>query len=189
MVLPKGSVKIIVALISAATTLGVSWIGARSGVVSFPNPGLEQQVASLKQKLENRSSLAGDYEWQWAGDKWLGSLTFTGLSNGDIRARTEVRAINYSVVNGVSKMSTLWQFRSDVDGSASVQGGTTLLLHLPVEVSSEYMRSHHTFAKRINLDAELHPVEAFAGRIQYRGDVSAQGDIILVKYRSDARTW
>ena len=62
-------------------------------------------------------------------------------------------------------------------------------LHIPVAVSPEYLKAHHGTNTNAMLDAELQPVDAFAGRVRIVGDETTTGDMILVRYRSDVRKW
>lgn len=189
MALSKGTTSIIVAVITALGTVGAAWISSVKGYVAFPNPRLEQQVKELKAQLENRSSLAGDFEWQWAGDNWLGSLKFTNLANGTISARTEMRAITADPHSQFKTYLTKPAFQSEVDGFVTLNGNSDFSLHLPIVVSDEYLKKHHNHSRVVMLDAELKPVEAFAGKVKYIGDQQGIGDIILVRYCSNLRTW
>ena len=185
MPLSKASASIIAALIAGVTTVVGAYISASKGLVSFPNRDLERQVNELNKRLENRSELAGDFEWQWAGENWLGSVKFQNLANGHIAANVDMRTIKYDPKGGAVRDAFL--FRSDTEGSAAVNG-SKILLNLPVELSPQYLKVHPS-SSHIVLDGELEPVDAFAGRVRYRGDKTTTGDIILVRYRSDARRW
>ncbi len=190
MSLPKGAITIIVAVITAIGTMGAAWITARQGVVSFPNPNLERQVKDLKAKLDNRSSIAGDFEWQWAGENWLGSVKFKSLTNGTISAASDMRAVTADPRTELRTYIIRPVFHSPVEGSVTVNG-SSFTLNMPVTVDQQYLRMHHKTSKNVVLDAELQPVDAFAGRVRYLGDEAQPltGDIILVRYRSDVRKW
>jgi len=187
MPMSRASQGIITTLITAAASFGCAWITARGGLISFPNPKLQQQVVDLKQRLESRSKLAGDFEWQWAGDNWLGSVKFENLADGTIKASVDTRAVRPDP-QFKSYQDTL-EFRSVEQGSANVSDQRVVSLHLPVQVSQEYMKRRHTTQKNVILDAELQPVDAFAGRVKYVGDKTIIGDMILVRYNSDVRKW
>jgi hypothetical protein len=186
MALSKRATSIIVAVITAFGTVAAAWISSAKGYLAFPNPRLEQQVQELKAQLENRSNLAGDFEWQWAGDNWLGSLKFMNQANGSITARTEMRVINTGPQSG---FRTYPAFQSEVDGFVTPNGNSGFSLHLPIAVSDEYLKKHHNHSRVVMLDAELKPVQAFAGKVRYIGDQRGIGDIILVRYCSNPRTW
>jgi hypothetical protein len=184
----KGISNIIVAVITCVGTIAAAWITAGRGLVSFPNPALERKVADLTAALDNRSQLIGDYEWQWAGDNWLGSVKFQSLSNGSVSSAIDLRVLKPDPRNG-NNYQIIKAFESDTEGSASVGQQSMISLHLPVLVSPEYRKIHHLSSAHIDIDAELQPVEAFAGRVRYNGDQTTTGDIILVRYRSETRKW
>jgi hypothetical protein len=189
MPLSKGATSVIVAVITAFGTIATAWVTSWKGYTTFPNPGLEQEVKKLKGQLENRSTLAGDFEWQWAGDNWLGSLKFTNLANGTISARTEMRAVTADPQTQGRTYLDRPAFHSEVDGSVTMNGNSGFILHLPIAVSAEYLKKHHTHSRVVMLDGELKPVDAFAGKIRYLGDEGGLGDIILVRYGSNLRRW
>jgi len=186
MPLTKPQLSIITALIAGAATVAAAYVTSSAGFVFFPNRKLERQVNDLKSRLENRSAIAGDFEWQWTGQNWLGSVTFQNLANGHINARVDMRTIKYSPSNRAIQDAFL--FRSDSDGSATISG-PTIHINLPVEVSPLYPKAHHASSSHMVLDADLQPVDAFAGRVRYSGDRTYSGDMILVRYRSDVRRW
>lgn len=186
MPMSKGTASVISAAIAAVAAVGAAWITARGGYISFPNPHLERQVSELRAKLDNRSGLAGDFEWQWAGDNWLGSVTFQTLAGGGITARTQMRVVKADPHN-LRVFRDAVAFLSAADGSATVGQDGTITVHLPVTVTPEYQKSHHA-DKAVIIDAELKPVDAFAGRVRYLGD-NTTGDVILVRYKSDVRKW
>src|SRR5438876_5157684 len=179
MPLSKSQVSIITALIAGAATVVGAYLTSSAGLVFFPNRKLEQQVNDLKSRLENRSELSGDFEWQWTGENWLGAVKFQNLANGHINARVDMRTIKYNP--GTGAVQDAFLFRSDGDGSATVSG-PTIQLKLPLELSPQYLKAHHTSSSHISLEAELRPVDAFAGRVRYFGDRATEGDLILVRY-------
>jgi len=73
MPLSRAQVSIITAVIAAVASVVAAYVTASKGLVFFPNRRLEAEVNDLKGKLENRSTLGGDFEWQWTGENWLGS--------------------------------------------------------------------------------------------------------------------
>jgi hypothetical protein len=178
---------VMTALITAAGTIGAAYISASNGLVFFPNRKLSQQVEDLKKKLDNRSAITGDYEWQWAGDNWLGSVTFQNLANGNISARLDMRSVKHNSRTHGLESTPL--FRSANDGSATVTAANTLRLTLPMEMTPQFLKMHPSSPSHVLLNAELQPVEAFAGRVQYTGADVTTGDIILVQYRTDERRW
>ena len=156
MALSKSSVSIITALIAGVTSLAGAYISASKGLLFFPNRTLSKQVDDLKKKLENRSELAGDFEWQWAGDNWLGSVKFQNLANGKITAQVDMRTFKYNAKTRAVESTPV--FRSDTDGSADVVSEATIRLNLPVEMSPQYLKIHPTPPRHIVLNAELQPV-------------------------------
>jgi len=113
-------------------------------------------------------------------------VRFQNLANGYTNARVDMRTIKYNPTTGA--IQDVYLFKSDRDGSAAING-SSIQLQLPVELNRQYLRAHHTSSSHITLEAELHPVDAFAGRVKYSGDKETTGDIILVRYRSDIRRW
>jgi hypothetical protein len=188
MSISKVLLNVIVAVISCVGTISAAWITAGRGLVSFPNPALQRKVDELTAALDNRSQLTGDYEWQWAGDNWLGSIKFQKLSNGSMSSAIDLRVVKPDPRNG-NNYQVIKALESDVEGTASVGQQSVISLHLPVLVTPEYRKIHHVSSAHIDIDAELQPVEAFAGRARYVGDETTSGDIILVRYRSEARKW
>src|SRR5258707_7879821 len=178
MPLSRTNTSIIVAVITAVGSLGTAWITASQGYVSFPNPALQRKVDELTVALENRSELSGDFEWQWTGDNWLGSVKFQKLADGRLVATTDMRMVKPESRTGKS-FENIRAFQSDIDGSASIGKRSMISLHLPVLVTPEYRKIHHVTSTHINIDAELQPVDAFAGRARYGGAETPTGDIIL----------
>jgi hypothetical protein len=189
MPMSKPAVAIITAVITATASIGSAWITAQRGLISFPNPELQQQVKDLRQKLESRSKLTGDFEWQWAGDNWLGSVKFQNLADGTTSAVMETRFVKPDPKTKFQTLQDTLAFKSAAEGTANVSGQSMISLHLPVTVSPEFLKSHHTGSRSVILDAELQPVDAFAGQVRFIGDETATGDMILVRYRSNVRRW
>jgi hypothetical protein len=163
--------------ITAIATVTAAYLTARQGVVSFPNPNLQKQVDALRAKLDNKSSVQGDYEWQWAGGNWVGSVSFRPMSNGSIQSKVDMRTFKVDEKTGAPQVAAM--FKSDGDGSAVIKPDS-VQVHLPVVFFDK------PTPYKVNLDGDLTPVDAFAGRVSY-GDFT--GDIILVRYRSDVRHW
>lgn len=187
MALSKAATSIIIALISSIATIAVAYISASNGLIFPPNQKLSRQVDNLAKTLNNQSSLTGDYEWQWEGENWLGSVTFHGLASGGVTARLDMRSVISNPQTHAVEYASL--FRSSEDGSVTLVDGHKIELSMPVDTTPQYRKVHPSAPTRLTLNGELYPVEAFAGRVKYDGGDDATGDMILVRYRTDFRRW
>jgi hypothetical protein len=130
------------------------------------------------------SQISGDFEWQWAGENWIGSVQIVEERNERV-AKVDMKSLRKEFQPNGSFTYHLDQFfrfaKGTVDGD---RDGFKLSIELV----------HSKTNQRLQLDAELKPVLAYAGIARYRlkdgiDQNGGTGDIILVRHRSPARSW
>ena len=131
-------------------------------------------VEREKQRLPG--NFAGVYEWQWAGDGWLGHVSV----NRDGFAHMEM---NKSMVcGGTTRMVRYLQ--QEGDGKAKVNDeGTEMTVAIPVRFAKIDSACNITgLTNQVTLQGTLSRKMAFAGPIEYKTAEGAPiGDMVLVK--------
>ena len=139
----------------------------------------------------------GRFEWQWAGQNWIGNVEFQRGSNNEITASLDVNKVigtrgvvdvmrtsqpgKVKLSDGYIDISDLTVSKNDfdlvpIDSRSSIEGTSKLA----------------TSSKILSI-TNLRPVVAFAGAIKYqhredeRTVNEGTGDIVLVKYASGAK--
>jgi len=118
----------------------------------------------------------GSFEWQWAGERWYGEVTITTDENHERIATVEVNTIDkveredgteYRLVSEPVLESRRGVWRGD-------RRGFTL------DVAA--VQSIGEMKVPVDLEAELYPVEAYAGIVKFKGREQAceAGDMVLV---------
>ena len=144
----------------------------------------------------------GQFEWQWAGQNWMGHVTFKEDAQKQIKFKIDVSKIYYLRKQGVTGSITS---SPDIPKIIStVSEGCTILHEYYVELKDiaikrnifksikignneiEGMEVNYTSNEILNVSS-LKPITAFAGKIRYKNSDTAEiidGDIIIVKYQS-----
>jgi hypothetical protein len=129
-----------------------------------------------RQKQRQPGNFAGVYEWQWAGDGWLGYL------NVDRNGYTHLEMKKWTICGGTTKMVSL--LKQEGEGKAVVNDeGTEMVVTIPVRPaivdSACYVKG---LGNVVTLRGTLSRKVAFAGPIAYQTSEAAPiGDMVLVK--------
>ena len=130
------------------------------------------------------SQVSGDFEWQWAGENWMGTVEIVEERNERV-AKVDIKSLHKEFRPNGSFIYHPEQFfkfaQGKVDGD---RDGFKLSIPLVSAKTNQ----------RVQLDAELKPVQAYAGIARYivmdgTEQHGGTGDIILVRHRSQARSW
>jgi hypothetical protein len=143
----------------------------------------------------------GKFEWQWAGQNWIGNLEFKRGSNNEITAWLDLN--KYLGTEAVSDV-----MRTSQPGQVKLSNGYIEISDLRVKMSEfelvpigadgksiEGISKKTTSIKVLSI-TNLRPVVAFAGVINYQHREAGEndrivnegtGDIVLVKYSSGKR--
>jgi hypothetical protein len=130
------------------------------------------------------SQLGGDFEWQWAGQNWMGSIDIAREKHETV-AKVDLKAIHKELQpDGTFTYRHQQVFKFTKGSVEGDRNGFRLSVPL-VKVDT---------GEKLMLDAELRRVEAYVGIARYTIGSSTEynggtGDIILVRHRSQARVW
>ncbi len=123
----------------------------------------------------------GEFEWQWAGAPWIGTVEITGNSAGKAVAKVNVRRYCGGKEVGPA-------IESNGTGTTDI-GQNSLGLELPVWVYHYKEDCSSNGRSGQVLRGTLPQVEAYAGIVHYEDQFgSSRGDMILVKYASGIRS-
>jgi hypothetical protein len=131
----------------------------------------QSKVRDLQQQVQ---TMRGIYEWQWAGDRWLGRITISSDQTGQLRA----------MVSAKQHCQDKWVDFMEGQGPAFQQNGD-----LRVEISAHTKMHDYncqiTHEGSTTITGDLQPVVAFAGTVIWRENgQESPGDMVLVKYTS-----
>jgi hypothetical protein len=130
-----------------------------------------------KPKQEN---VFGEYEWQWAGENWIGKVFLAKNDAGN--------KINLDV-NILQKIwqDSLVQIRNCGRVMYSTKDGNLVLNNGNIEFADlECKRMRPGIVENIDLSGTLYPITAFAGKIKYTDrdkNTFSEGDMVLVKHK------
>lgn len=127
-------------------------------------------------KLRQPGNFAGVYEWQWAGEGWLGYL------NVDARGFAHLEMKKWIACGGTTR--AISYLKQQGDGKADVNDdGTEMVVSIPVRFAIIDSACNITgLGNLITLRGTLSRKVAFAGPIEYQTqDASPIGDMVLVK--------
>ena len=156
---------VVVALIGLAGTIFTALVGYKT------HSDDQIKVRDLQQQVQ---TMRGIYEWQWAGDRWLGRITISSDQSGQLRA----------MVSAKQHCQDKWVDFMEGQGPVFQQNGD-----LRVEISAH--TKMHDYNCQIThegnpiITGDLQPVAAFAGTVIWRENgQESPGDMVLVKYTS-----
>ena len=135
----------------------------------------------------------GEYQWQWAGENWIGQLYID-----PVKTTIDVRKIKKDVIiNKDGSISEIFTKSYDpiikTTKSGTLKGNRYgFLLELPVDKTIVVDDKGHIQHVNQILNADLHPIEAYAGKVKYHYTEASlkkkygvsTGDMIIVKYDS-----
>jgi hypothetical protein len=140
----------------------------------------------------------GRFEWQWAGQNWIGYITFKENREGQVEAKIDVHKIFKRQRDGEQTFVTGPLVFRSIEG----ERGNVVLHNDYVELKNLTVTKNHfgwiqttpnTEIEGITVDStsieilnsDLYPITAFAGRVRYNNPVTGkvcEGDMVLVRY-------
>jgi hypothetical protein len=160
---------------------------------------LESQIKDMQKEKEMTAQPSfGDYEWQWAGDNLVGTLSLKKNAEGKDIALVDARKIirNFDIQKQpdgtYAEIDEGFKSQQAVvsTGDGTVSGNKSFLkLTLPVLRNIFDIQGNKVADVRQIIEADLAYVEAYAGKVTYvYPDKSVKkGDMILVRYNSGIR--
>jgi len=136
----------------------------------------------------------GTFEWQWAGENWVGVVKIEKNKEG--RTIAEV-CMNKAFKTQQNEDRGEYEIKKQVLASSSEgsiygnKDGFKLILPVRKKIFAEERKVKEVREIHQTLEANLAPVEAYAGIVEYisqDGSV-ARGDMILVRYKSGIRLY
>jgi hypothetical protein len=146
-----------------------------------------QLQLSTKTRSPSIEDIFGSYQWQWAGENWIGKVTIERKENG-ASARIKLGVITVKKIMKNGKTATFNDakphFASTSDGRVTLNKEGKFSLFMPIQHAHLPMEQKRD--QRLVLEAELSPVVAFAGTVKYQfDDDTSTGDLILIGYQPD----
>jgi hypothetical protein len=160
---------------------------------------LESQIQELQQEKELATQPSfGEYEWQWAGDNLVGTVSIKKNSEGKDVALIDMRRIvrNFGVLRQpdgtYEEIDEGFKSQEAIvsTGDGAVSGNKSAFkLTLPILRNIFDDQENKVGDVRQILEADLASVEAYAGKVKFiHSDKSVKsGDMILVRYNSGIR--
>lgn len=157
---------------------------------------LESQIQEMQKEKEQAARPSfGDYEWQWAGENLIGTVSIKKNAEGKDVAIVSMRKFIKNLDIRRQPDGTFEEidegFKSQEamvsTGDGTISGNkSSFKIALPVlrnifDDQNQYVGDVHQI-----LEADLKPIEAYAGKAQFlQADKSVKkGDMILVRYNS-----
>jgi hypothetical protein len=160
---------------------------------------LENQIQKLQREKELAAQPSfGEYEWQWAGDNLIGTVSIKKSSEGKDIALVDMRKIirNLDVLKQPDgTYSEIDEGFKSQEALISTEDGTitgnkeAFKLTLPILRNIFDSQGKKVGDVRQILEADLASVEAYAGKVKfiYSDKSLKSGDMILVRYNSGMR--
>lgn len=129
--------------------------------------------------------LKGTFEWQWAGENWIGKLEIQSKANGKVQfADLQMNSVVKTNNESSRSYERLLLFQSSTPGTV-VTTKNGLKIRLPVLAYNDVEGITNSNEIR-TLEGELKLVKAYAGQIKYvyPDGSNKSGDMILVDYKS-----
>jgi len=165
-------------------------------------PPVSEHIDSIEKALLSNN---GIWEWQWAGQNWLGSMHFYKDQNNALKAKVEV--IKCIMAKGDKHYIEIFNPKkapkvliTKLPGNVIIGEEKKSIMIKDLVVNQNFFESQELpdgneiegtriFRTEISFieTEELSHVPAFAGKIKYKhagSDEVGEGDIILVKYAS-----
>jgi len=119
----------------------------------------------------------GTFEWQWAGEKWYGTVTIGTGKDGERTAAAKLSEVTKEV-KGDKVTYALKAIPVLESRSGKFHGDKR---HFNLTIYADQMVKGKKVP--VDLEADLNPIEAYAGIVRFvgNGQSCAAGDIILVK--------
>ncbi len=135
-----------------------------------------ETIRNLQAQLQ---TIGGTYEWQWAGDRWIGGVTISNDGNGQLRAATDLKQ---QCRNG-------WVDFMKGEGPVHQENGG-LRLEISAQVTNHDWDCNVTHTAQNLVTGFLQPTVAFAGPAQWtENGKQSSGDMVLVRYTSSRRLY
>jgi hypothetical protein len=160
---------------------------------------LESQLQEMQKERELAAQPSfGEYEWQWAGDNLVGTLSLKKNTEGKDIALVDMRKITRNFNVQKQPDGTYAEvdegFKSQqavVSTSDGTVSGNKKALKLSLPVLRNIFDGQNTKVADVRqiIEADLAYVEAYAGKVTYvYPDKSVKrGDMIIVRYNSGIR--
>ena len=132
----------------------------------------QRKIGELQSQVE---TLRGQYEWQWAGSRWLSTVDISN-ENGQLIGHLHMKQFCGKGAHLLPKGEGTGPIYQDGDG---------LRLEMTTDISNYDSQCKFTYTSHPALSAKLKPVTAYAGVVAYKdGGKSEDGDLVLVRYIS-----
>ncbi len=134
-------------------------------------------------------SIYGNFEWQWAGENWIGIVSIKKNEDNKTIAEVDMKKfIKKQRVEGKGEYEAIQLMQNTSEGSI-VGNKDGFKLKLPVRKNILDENNNIIGETSQNIEANLVPIEAYAGIANYiyQDGSIARGDMILVRYNSGIR--
>ncbi|MBZ5509705.1 MAG: hypothetical protein LAN70_00895 [Acidobacteriia bacterium] len=135
--------------------------------------------ATIRDLQAQLQTIGGKYEWQWAGDRWIGGLTITNDESGRLRAKVDVK----------QRCRDTWVEFMKGEGPVYQQDGG-LRLEISSQVTNHDYGCNVTHTASPTVSGFLQPTIAFAGPVKWKENgQEGPGDMVLVRYTSSNKIY
>ncbi|HEX8089765.1 MAG TPA: hypothetical protein VF762_12970 [Blastocatellia bacterium] len=177
---------------AVAQTMNIARIDERDSKIRK----LESQIQELQRDRELTAQPSfGEYEWQWAGDNLIGTVSIKKNPEGKDVALVDMRKIvkNFDIVKQpdgtFAEIDEGFKSQEAMisTGDGAISGNKSAFkLTLPVLRNIFDSRNKKVGEVRQILEADLTSVEAYAGKVKfvYLDKSVKTGDMVLVRYNS-----
>lgn len=133
--------------------------------------------------------VTGEFEWQWAGENWLG---YVKISVDENNTSQSIAKIKMEKVFKYGKPGDTMRPREQIKVFESSNPGSLIgdkdgfKLTLPIKRHQFDKNNKEIKPTYERLEAELKPAEAYVGSVNYNyeGGGQGSGDIILIRHRT-----
>ncbi|MEW6619667.1 MAG: hypothetical protein AB1422_10105 [bacterium] len=131
------------------------------------------------------------YEWQWAGENWIGEVAFFKKEKDSLNAQIYVNKIR-NIIDQEGRVTLeppIEVLRSTLDGDVLElkDGGIKLILPVRKNTFDPEAQYRIISTSKETLKAKLYPTKAFVGKVEYineNGVLKGKGDMVLINAKS-----
>jgi len=135
-----------------------------------------ERIRDLQAQVQ---TIGGTYEWQWAGDRWIGGVTISNDGSGHLKAAVDLK----------QQCRDRWVEFMKGEGPVYQENGG-LNLEISAHVTNHDSDCNVIHAAQDVVTGLLQPTIAFAGPVQWiENGRKSTGDMMLVRYTSSHKSY